>query len=335
MALEVQKEAGRQELVNLQILRGIAAMLVVTNHFLSGTVAGVFRNNGGFGVDIFFVLSGFLMIHTLTHHKTPVNFFFSRVKRIYPLYVILSLPLILSWVPLRDGYHFIGNILLLPGLNDPNYKLANSPAWTLVYEMLFYVIFSIALVFSRKKTWTCIIVCSAILLSVLFTNGYERLGWINLGFIMGDSLMINFAAGCAIALLYTKLKNLHISAIFFVVFSIVLFWLALVELDGRLRIVKFGIPAMTLIMIAIACKAYSGPFKGILKTIGDASYSIYLSHIYLTFVFHNMRDVNNDWFVTLYSSVCFVVISVLLGLFVYKNIEQPINNYLKSRSKAP
>lgn len=309
-------------------------MLVVTNHFLSGTVAGVFRYNGGLGVDIFFVLSGFLMIHTLTHHKTPTNFFLSRVKRIYPLYVILSIPLILSLIPLKESYHFIGNILLLPGFNDPNYKLANSPAWTLVYEMIFYVIFSIALIFSRKKAWACLIVCTTILISVLFTGEHQRFGWVNFGFIMGDSLMLNFAAGCIIALIYEKINNLNLNAMLFIVLSILIFRLALVELDGNLRIIKFGLPAMALIVIAIACSSYNGIFSETLKIIGDASYSIYLSHIYLTFVFHDMKDLNNNWWITLYSSYLFVVASALLGIFIYKSIEKPINNHLKGTNKA-
>lgn len=52
----------KYEIDNIQILRALAALMVVTNHFLGGTVGGIFKYNGGFGVDIFFVISGFLMI---------------------------------------------------------------------------------------------------------------------------------------------------------------------------------------------------------------------------------------------------------------------------------
>lgn len=77
-------ESKTRDLSNLQIIRAIAAMMVVTNHFLGGTLSGIFRMNGGFGVDIFFVLSGFLMIHTLNHHKTPFIFFYFKGKKNIP-----------------------------------------------------------------------------------------------------------------------------------------------------------------------------------------------------------------------------------------------------------
>lgn len=303
--------------------------MVVTNHLLGGTLSGVFRMNGGFGVDIFFVLSGFLMIHTLNNQKTPITFFISRVRRIYPLYIILSIPLILTSIKIEDYLMIIGNLLLLPGINNPDYHLANSPAWTLVYEMIFYCIFSISLIFSRNKIVTCAIVCIAIISSVITIHGYQRLGWVNLGYILSDPLMLNFAAGCAIAAAYGFTRQITIPKIISVISVVLLMRIALVELSHLERIYKYGIPAMLIIFIAVHTDILNGSIAAIFRKIGDASYSIYLSHTYVAMMFHDMKDLNNNWFVTLYSSQILVIVSVLFGFFVYHSIEKPVDLKLR------
>lgn len=324
-------ESTTRDLSNLQIIRAIAAMMVVTNHFLGGTLSGIFRMNGGFGVDIFFVLSGFLMIHTLNHHKTPFNFFISRVRRIYPLYITLSFPLIITTFMIKDYSTILCNLFLLPGLNNPEYHLANSPAWTLVYEMIFYFIFSISLIFSKNKVVTCILVCTAIISCVATINGYQRMGWVNLGYILSDPLMLNFAAGCAIAAAYGLTKQLTIPKVISVVSILLLMRIALVDLSHLERVYKFGIPAILIIFIAVHTEMLNGNIADALRKIGDASYSIYLSHTYVAMMFHDIKDLNNNWFVTLYSSQLLVVSSILFGIFIYKSIEKPIDDRLRKK----
>ncbi|QMV77733.1 acyltransferase [Enterobacter hormaechei] len=323
----------KEELVNLQILRGIAAMLVVTNHFLSTTIGGVFKLNGGLGVDIFFVLSGFLMIHTMNEKKSSVSFLLSRVKRIYPLYLILSIPLILSTIPLTYTFGIVGNLLLIPSFGDPNYTMANGPSWTLVYEMMFYLMFSACLIFTKNKSLICLVICIVISLCVYSINGYDRYRWVNFGYIIGDPLMLNFAAGCAIACLYEHTKLFKINTILSLLIFIILMRLALVDLEGQERIYKFGIPSVFIILIAIHTRFNSSVLTSALRELGDASYSIYLSHIYVTLIFHSMKDLNRDWNVIIYSSIALCLVSPIFGIFIYRTIEKPITIYLRNRKQ--
>lgn len=322
-------ESKTQDLSNLQIIRAIAAMMVVTNHFLSGTLSGIFRINGGFGVDIFFVLSGFLMIHTLNHNKTPFNFFLSRVRRIYPLYIIMSIPLIITTFKVKEYSIIVGNLLLLPGINNPEYHLANSPAWTLVYEMIFYFIFSISLFFSKNKITTCFIVLFSIIACTITVSGYQRMGWVNLGYILSDPLMLNFSAGCIIAAAFDCTKKITINKIMSLILITLLIRLALIDLSNLERIYKYGIPAVLIIFITVHTESFNGLIAKLLRKIGDASYSIYLSHAYVVIMYHSIKDLNNNWLVNLYSSQLLVIVSVFFGLFIYQSIEKPL--YIRLR----
>ena len=322
----------KTELDNIQILRAVAALMVVTNHFLSGTVGGIFKYNGGFGVDIFFVISGFLMIYTQRDDKTSISFFASRVRRIYPLYIILSLPLIITTFPLERTLAIIGNLLLLPGLNFPNYHMANDPAWTLVYEMIFYAMFSVALLFSRKPVVVCLITCSMIILCLLFVHEQKRLGWVNLGYILTDKLMLNFAAGCVLAILF-KYVRLRLPFLLGLVIVIAMCYLALKVLTPLDRFYKYGIPSIVIVAIALVTKAGSGFIYQFFHKIGDCSYSIYLSHIYIIMIFKSFVNINGgNWFILYYSSFVFMGISIIFGFFVCSLIEKPTDNYLRKYS---
>lgn len=321
----------KNELDNIQILRAVAALMVVTNHFLSGTVGGIFKYNGGFGVDIFFVISGFLMIYTQRDDKNSLSFFISRVKRIYPLYIVISIPLIITTFPLERLHAIIGNIFLLPRLNYPNYHMANDPAWTLVYEMIFYVMFSGALLISRKPIIVCLITCSIIISCLLFVGDYKRYGWVNLGFILSDKLMLNFAAGCVLAILF-KTFRLRIRFSVGDILIATLSYLALKTLTPLDRIYKYGLPAIAIVAVAIVTKPGSGLFYQLFHKIGDASYSIYLSHIYIIILFKKFVAINhNNWFILYYSSFFFIAVSVFIGIILCSKIEKPFNKLFTSK----
>lgn len=328
----------KHEIHNLQILRGIAAMMVVTNHLWAGFFGGVFKYNGGFGVDIFFVLSGFLMTYTQTESKNSFVFLSGRIKRIYPIYIILSLPLMLMTISLDNYHRYINNIFLLPTFMQTSNGLANGPAWTLVYEMFFYVIFGFSLIFSKRKTPSAIL-SIMIIIAIITTSriGFEpqdRGNWININYIVGDTLLINFAAGSLIALITEKINApIKINFSTFIIICIMIVFIALWVLTGD-RIYKFGIPAMFLIFIAAISSKGQGIVYKCLHNVGDASYSIYLSHIYYTFSLRNVIHINSSSYI----QSCFAIIiltsmSVATGFLVNKSIEKPIVNYFANKKR--
>ena len=171
-----------KKLQSIQALRGVAVLAVVLFHLLtveekyggSKTILSSFFQFGMFGVDLFFVISGFVMI-TVTrgkfqYHKEALKFIYHRVVRIYPTYWVYSI-LVLgvflikpSWVNSSQGNQvdILASFLLLPSQTLPLVMVG----WTLIHEMYFYLVFSLILMLVPEKKilpaillWGVTIVC--------------------------------------------------------------------------------------------------------------------------------------------------------------------------------
>ncbi|MBD8722867.1 acyltransferase [Oxalobacteraceae sp. CFBP 13708] len=92
------------KLEGIQILRGYAAMLVVVTHLWSvGVISSAlkFSRIGGLGVDIFFVISGFIMCYSLRDpisSSDSVEFLKKRVFRVYPIYLLVLTPFLIQYL---------------------------------------------------------------------------------------------------------------------------------------------------------------------------------------------------------------------------------------------
>ncbi len=314
-------------------------MMVVTNHLWGDVFGGIFKFNGGLGVDIFFVLSGFLMVYTQNDKRGPYKFLLGRIKRIYPLYIIISTPIILMLVNLDGVYKLISNLLLFPTFGKYHHGLANSPSWTLIYEMVFYVFFTFSLLISKNSRSACLISVGIIISSILITHnviGMEpRYGWIHLGYILGDTLMLDFAAGTLLALIYKKIgkpKFIKFNLMLIIVLSII--YISLCHIDGA-RLYRFGVPALLIISIAIYTKEGNGILYKTLHVIGDASYSIYLSHIYFFYVVRTSLIANKESIIASQVSVIMTtLVCVCVGIFINRTIEKPLLSYLNGRKSV-
>ena len=145
-----------QKLDNIQVLRGIAAIAVIyfhVSHNLNDSEynAPVFlflAKIGYFGVDIFFVISGFIMMKTqLTNPREPHEFFIRRLVRIIPMYYFTTF-LFCSIYLIRPGQFDsfkYSKLLRFSSLTFTS-KLANFEfppiilGWTLEFEIVFYLI---------------------------------------------------------------------------------------------------------------------------------------------------------------------------------------------------
>ena len=129
---------------SIQALRGLAALFVVFQHIR-------FLNFGAFGVDIFFCISGFMIMFTT--EKSTKYFFRKRLIRILPLYYLMTLVTYLSLLLFPSMFqqtrhnlsHLVKSLLFVPfdiggGIIQPLVRIG----WTINCEMLFYLLFFIA-----------------------------------------------------------------------------------------------------------------------------------------------------------------------------------------------
>lgn len=137
---------------SIEVLRFLAAVLVVWEHVLGSLSLPMF---GAFGVDIFFVISGFVIMGS--RDSSVLIFLFKRIIRIYPLYLVCTLAVVMIKVTLLgetsniDLVSVIKSLLFIPNYQDgafhfPIFHLG----WSLNFEMIFYILFGVSIIFGSN-----------------------------------------------------------------------------------------------------------------------------------------------------------------------------------------
>ncbi len=157
----------RRHFASLQAGRGLAALVVLLFHLqmlaeqLNRNFAGGSFNHGGRGVDFFFVLSGFIILYAnLDHIGVPSEgprYFYRRLVRIYPLFLSVMLVKLVYTVTLGGGvpgykhdlFYILRSALLVP---QPVFPFINV-SWSLCYEIFFYGLFLLVILFGRNLVW--------------------------------------------------------------------------------------------------------------------------------------------------------------------------------------
>lgn len=270
--------------------------LVVIHHANSLVFVDKSWINFGFaGVDIFFVISGFVMAHSTQHLRAPdfsgriacfSLFFRKRLIRIVPLYWLALL-----FTSRRELMHgnisldLIKDLFFIPHANSI-YTDSLMPTllqgWTLNYEMFFYLLFGLSLLLVRFRT-VVILVVLLFLANLGFYLNYsvhifDLKVWqdILLRFCT-NSVMLEFAYGIIAQQLIVKLHLLGLPRFIYFLFAIIGFiLLALFADEYHFRGITVGISAAIITLsIALVCIGLQQP---LLKLLGDASYAIYLFH---------------------------------------------------------
>ena len=265
---------------NLQALRAYAAVNVALFHFALIPAASVRWHHGSFGVDLFFVLSGFIIAHSSKEGSR--HFLRRRVIRVLPPYWIattLSGPLILLAMPVRDALGWYGRSLLFltgPGGQPPILFVG----WTLVYELAFYLVHAAALRIGGKRAP---LIAAAILLALAYgarAAGLSARDW---------PLLIEFAYGLVIFLLVERpgIASGHPGwGAALVVTGVILLHAGEGLVLGRqgasadqLRTLVLGLPAtavvLGLLLLETAGRTVRSPF---VMMLGASSYTLYLLH---------------------------------------------------------
>jgi len=272
----------------IQYLRGVAALMVVWHHGI-GQLEGLSDffpwRFGTSGVDVFFVISGFIMV-TATSGKrtTPLDFLVRRFIRVVPLYWLLTLILVLVLVVAPSLFRSVlltTDSLFKSLLFIPHYSPSHKgmiwpvlvPGWTLNFEMFFYAIFAASLAFRRPF---------AVLVGTLGALVIVGHVWGPFESPVAQTYthpnLLEFLAGAAIAHAWisgaTKPRFAWSIAAMFVGTTLLL-------MPGSALFKQYAhlTGASLLIWGALSERAMQLRSR-ILLILGDASYSIYLTHIF-------------------------------------------------------
>lgn len=354
-----QTTTPRAHLESLQYLRGLAAMLVVFYHAVGQLVIppGGFHvpQIGAAGVDIFFVVSGFVMFWT-TRGRTPApgDFMLKRLIRIAPLYwfftlavsaVALVVPQLLRATHF-DSWHIVMSLLFVPVWHPFIPREVEGaiapiivPGWTLNLEIVFYLLFALTLkARAAARPWLL-----AILLLALYVAARTVLWPTSLRFY-GTDLLAEFMAGVVLACLIDRLPSGRPRG-WAVLFALAL--AAMLALDyvrpALPQSIFLGVPALLCVLAALQVeRAGALPRSRVAGLLGDASYSIYLSHI---FVIAGVRIVAHavGYDLAVLAGVPFLVVTLAVaaavGFAVHRLIEKPflaaINRAVRGDRRPP
>lgn len=294
---------GRFE--GLQYVRGIAACLVVLFHALVNSKRPGF---GECGVDLFFVLSGFLMWQ-IGRRDTPYQFALKRITRVVPLYwtatiVVFAAALLgLTGRIKADPGHLLLSLAFLPYQSPVGVYPLLIVGWTLNYEMFFYLAFATTLGLRRQAE---ILTVGFLVLASLhpFATGLVTAFYT-------DPIILEFVLGVWLGRAYQKLPA---SSVFGVGLAALGAWLLLQPL-GELRPFAWGLPAaLTIAGVLMIEKSGALPVVPGLRLVGDASFSIYLWHPFAIAALQSAAP----------GVAVLFAVGLLFGLVCYFCVEKPV-----------
>lgn len=345
--VELSVPGRPRELVSIQYLRGAAAIMVVTWHALSqvGLPEWAFLQSG---VDIFFVISGFVM-WTVTRDRpiAPGAFLRRRLIRVVPLYWALT-TLVLLAIAVAPGVlqslrttpaHALASYLFVPWTNPVEgvgLRPVIVPGWTLNYEIAFYLMFAASLALPLRTRAVAILGALAALSAIPLVTGPLRgvagfytapfMAEIGLGVLA--AILVERAAGSAA-------KPLLLAAALSVA-PLALCGSA-AEQSDLVRFLAFGLPGLLIVSAAALWeKTHGVAHVRLAKLLGDATYATYLAHPFaLSAAVRLWRAAGGDALPAAVFIIAAIVLSCIVGIGVHLLLEKPLTAMLQARLGEP
>lgn len=334
---------------NVQILRFVAATLVLIGHAqheAQDLAIGAFTLwipvPWPFGVDIFFVISGFVMAHTCVGSFQKPGIFGEFLKRrwlrVAPLYWIFTsltvvTALALSGVMRHSAVkldHLVASYAFVPWPRENgDMRPILSLGWTLNYEMFFYTLFALGLMLPLRRGFLAV---SAAILALAALHPWVPARWSILSF-WSEPILLEFLPGIVLARVYARGVRLNGWVALLLIVTALL--AAPVTPPAGWRWIGWGAPAALIVTGAVLAPPLPFPrLASALSLAGAASYALYLCHPFslnVVGVVWRKAHFGAPWlFVALA-----ILASIAASVVVHLCIELPITRWLTGRTQRP
>ncbi|WP_407220892.1 acyltransferase family protein [Enterobacter sp. CPE_E1214] len=290
-------------------LRGIAALIVVLTHLQiwmgdnekNIQISKLLFSNGSFGVDLFFIISGFIICSATERHENNLcaKYIVRRIFRIYPVYIIALTFVYVAYSYQEPIQNYINALLMMQrdyGQLAPffGYNMLY-PAWTLSFELMFYTIFLVSMIIShsyRSLICSLFIVFSFFVLQLSLSGGVSLNAELTPAYsgdfaipvirMLSTPMLIEFVIGMVFFHVYKWMLNNRADfykyiAVACIVSSLVLYLFYRTNNHG---LSQRGLIATLMFLGFLLVDVNGVKLKSkILSFFGDISYSLYLSHV--------------------------------------------------------
>jgi exopolysaccharide production protein ExoZ len=337
-----------QQFTGIQILRFVAAMLVVAMHttqaisiYMTSAGPHVYWSTGSAGVDIFFVISGFVM--SLSVGKSPDAlagrltqswiFLKRRLLRIVPLYwfytfaktaLLLAVPALAARSSI-DSTHVAYSLFFIPsmspwGLIEPTLPVG----WTLNFEMLFYSIFALAIFLGLPRIRFCLFVFLLLFLGARLLPASTPVAFYT------QSIIFEFVFGMCVAYAFFRIQSRPLWNGLILAAAGLIWMFGPTWDESTDRLVRWGFPAVMLALGFVWMEPWIAKVRGVqrISFLGDASYSIYLSHTFAVpagMLLLQKTGLENG----VIAFLLVMALAVAVGSVSYVGIERPMTNFFK------
>ncbi|MGB3457099.1 MAG: acyltransferase [Litorimonas sp.] len=280
----------------VQALRGLAALLVLVSHLAQIEARSVASpllppsaEWGKMGVDLFFVISGFIMVYVTrdwqgaSGRRVP-EFLFARASRIYPLYWIVSAALLGVWLVRPDLVfssspnepQLLNSVLLVPAYAYPMLEVG----WTLVYEMMFYILFALLLILPARLRVMGLLAWAAIVATGYIAGAQSGSALL---FHLFSPLVLEFIAGALCGFVFLRVEGTRRLGLGLAVAGLagLLLWFGIGGTfeDQGPRVWRLTLPGCALVLGAAWLDRHGMAAPRLAVQLGDWSYSLYLTHL--------------------------------------------------------
>lgn len=345
---EMERQNKSQYLDVLQIFRGIAAVMVVIHHSVGSLKYYHHLDNsflifigklGKFGVDFFFVLSGFIISYS-SYFKVKQsgafkNYVINRVLRIYIPYLPIGIFMLLLYTFIPSFSSVERSISIFTTFTlFPNGNPALSVAWTLTFEITFYILFSI--MFFSKKLWNYFVsfwIVGILVFNIYFLSDQNIeyspvirtiFSLYNLEFLLGYFLSL---------LILTEIKfNKKIILGLILVLIVTFFYCNYFKISYYKFFTNTQVSVLVFLTLYyyINYHNYEIRKKAIFMLVGNATYSIYLIHNPLQMIIIRFLPKSNGLSYAVLVIFIVIIISCIVGYTYYKIFEVFLLNKTKS-----